>query len=178
MALDPSRSTPFGFWRFASEYLLSARAVRSAHGVQLAFPLLYLYGLSIELALKAFLLQRGESLARVKQLSHSLGRTLSCARRRQLGREVKLSAHEIDAIRVLDVTYSSNQLRYIETGVTVIPPIDLVAHAAESIVLGLERYCTGHNIFSRRMRPNPALKGTPRSAWLRHRTGSPLSSFR
>jgi hypothetical protein len=175
VALDPTQSTPFGFWRFASEYLLAARAVRSAHGDRLAYPLLYLYGLSIELALKAFLLRRGDSLADVKRLSHFLGRTLSRSRRRRLGREVKLSARQIAAVRILDVTYSSNQLRYIETGVTISPPIELVAEAAELVVLGLECYCTGHTIFSRRMRPNPSLNADVPRAGLRPGSRPPVS---
>jgi hypothetical protein len=142
MPLDPTRSTPFGFWRMARDYLHAARAVSSVHGERKLYPLLYLYGLAIELALKAFLLQRGQSLRDVKQLSHRLVDLLSLARRRKLGREVKLSRHQLAAIRALDITYSSDQLRYIVAGSTPVPRVRLLSSAAESIVAGVEHYCT------------------------------------
>lgn len=144
MVLDPSRSTPFGFWRVARDYLHAARAVKTVHGERKLFPLLYLYGFAIELALKAFLLKRGHSLRELKDLSHGLVGLLSLARRRKLGREVKLSRLQLAAIRALKVTYSSGQLRYIVTGTTVIPQVALLSAAAESIVSGVEHYCTGH----------------------------------
>ena len=145
MALNPSRSTPFGFWRFARDYLRAARSVKAAHGEKLLYPLLYLYGLAIELALKAFLLKRGQSLAEIKHMSHGLLGLRTLARRRKLGREVKLSRLHLGAIRALDATYSSNQLRYIVTGVTVVPQVSVLAQAAEAIVVGVERYCTGYS---------------------------------
>jgi len=66
MALDPRRSTAFGFWRMSRDYLHAARAVRTAHGERKLYPLLYLYGLAIELGLKAFLLERGNRFANSK----------------------------------------------------------------------------------------------------------------
>lgn len=143
MVLDPTRSTPFGFWRMARDYLHAARAVRAAHGERKLYPLLYLYGLAIELALKAFLLKRGNSLRGLKHLSHQLDHVLRLARRRHLGREIKLSHREVASIHVLDVTYSSDHLRYIVTGSTVIPRIAALSSAAETLVRGLEHYCTG-----------------------------------
>ena len=144
MVLDPTRSTAFGFWRMARDYLHAARAVKAAHGERKLYPRLYLYGLAIELALKAFLLKRGNSLSEVKKLSHDLVRLLSLARRRRLGREVKLSPRELGAVRALQVTYSSDQLRYIVTGNTVVPRVNALSAAAESIVAGVEHYCTGY----------------------------------
>ena len=143
MALDPTRSTAFGFWRMSRDYLHAARAVKSTHGERKLYPLLYLYGLAIELGLKAFLLERGNSLREIKRLSHGLVQLLSLARRRKLGQLVKLSPRHIAAVQALDVTYASDQLRYIVTGSTVVPHVDALASAAESIVAGLEQYCTG-----------------------------------
>jgi len=144
MPLNPTLSTSFGFWRMARDYLHAARAVNSVHGERKLYPLLYLYGLAIELALKAFLLQRGQSLRDVKKLSHRLVDLLSLARRRKLGREVKLSRHQLAAVRALDITYSSDQLRYIVAGSTRVPRVRLLSSAAESIVAGVEHYCTGY----------------------------------
>jgi len=89
-----ARSTPHGFWRFAANYMLAARIVevRIHEEGQLFFPTLQLYGIAIELALKAFLLKRGLTLNQVRSLSHDLAKALALARRRKLGREVKLDS--------------------------------------------------------------------------------------
>src|SRR5439155_16728455 len=133
MALDPARSTAHGFWRFAANYLLAARLVDvKIHGErQLFFPALYLYGIAIELSLKAFLLKRGRTLAEVKALSHSLTNALVLARRHKLGRVVRMNRRELLAIRALDITYSTNLLRYIVTGTTRVPELVYVTRAAE-----------------------------------------------
>jgi len=64
-----ARSTPHGFWRFAANYMLAARIVevRIHEEGQLFFPTLQLYGIAIELALKAFLLKRGLTLNQGKR---------------------------------------------------------------------------------------------------------------
>ena len=115
----------------------------------LLFPTLHLYGLAIELGLKAFLLQRGCSLSQVRRISHSLSKALKLARRRKLGRVVKLSRFDLRAILILDITYSSNQLRYIELGSTKVPTVSQLATAAERIVGGVEHFCTGFRRLNR-----------------------------
>ena len=140
-----ARSTPHGFWRFAANYLLAARAVEphlSENG-QLFFPLLQLYATSIELSIKAFLLQRGRTLDEVKALGHRLSKALALARRHRMGRWVKLTRQEEHAIRALDIIYSSHQLRYIVSGSTKVPHVVELARATRDLVLGLELLCTG-----------------------------------
>lgn len=140
-----ARSTPHGFWRFAANYLLAARVVevKIHEEGQLFFPTLQLYGIAIELALKAFLLERGLSLNKVRSLSHSLTKILALARQRKLGREVKLDRREVAAIQLLDINYSSHRLRYIVTGATKTPQLVYIERAAKNLVLGLELLCTG-----------------------------------
>ena len=141
-----ARSTPHGFWRFSADYLLAARAVDVRIVEQrLLFPALQLYAISIELSLKAFLLRRGCTLAEVKALSHNLSKALALARQHKLGRSVKLDRREVAAIQILDITYSTHQLRYIVTGATKVPKLVYIARAARGLVLGLERLCTGQS---------------------------------
>ncbi len=101
--------------------------------------------MSIELSLKAFLLKRGRSLAEVKDLSHNLTKSLALARRHKLGRAVQLDRREVAAIHVLNIIYSTHQLRYIVTGATKVPELIYIARAAQSLVLGLELLCTGQS---------------------------------
>ena len=142
---DPTRSTAHGFWRFAANYLLAAQLVEGkihAEG-HLYLPTFQLHGLAIELSLKAFLLKRGRSLQDLRKLSHSLTAALDLARRHKLGRAVKLRRQELDAIRVLDITYSSSQLRYIVTGAIRLPHLIEVSRASKRLVVDLELLCTG-----------------------------------
>lgn len=139
-----ARSTPHGFWRFAADYLLAARAVDvKVDEHRLLFPALQLYATSIELSLKAFLLKRGHTLAEVRAISHNLVKALELARKRKLGRSVKLDRREVAAIHILNITYSTHQLRYIVTGATKVPQLVYIARAAKELVLGLEYLCTG-----------------------------------
>lgn len=134
-----------GFWRFAANYLLAARVVdgQIRDEGQLFFPALQLYAISIELSLKAFLLQRGLTLDELKGLSHNLVKALALARRRKLGLAVKLERREIAAIHALNLIYSTHQLRYIAMGSTTGPQLIYIARAARELVLGLEYICTG-----------------------------------
>jgi HEPN domain-containing protein len=143
MALDPKRSTAHGFWAFSAQYFLAAEAVRGAPGRELSMPIRQLYGQSIELALKAFLLKRGLPLVDVRALSHRLKDILTSARQRRLGNEVKLSVHDVALIVLLNDSYSTHRFRYIESGSSRLPEIPALASVAEKVVGGLEEYCTG-----------------------------------
>jgi hypothetical protein len=140
-----ARTTPHGFWRFSADYLLAARIVevKICEEGHLFFPTLQLYGIAIELALKAFLLKRGLTINEVRSLSHNLTKALALARRHKLGIEVKLDRREIAAIQILDMNYSNHRLRYIVTGATKTPQLVYIERAAISLVVGLEFLCTG-----------------------------------
>lgn len=140
-----SRSSPQGFWRYSADYLLAARCVDTHlhKSARVHFPTLNLYGIAIELSLKAFLLKRGKSLKDVKGLSHDLDKAVTMARTHKLGREVKLDKNELVAIKVLNITYSSSRLRYIDSGTSSVPVLLYLSRAAERLVVDLEMFCTG-----------------------------------
>jgi hypothetical protein len=140
-----ARTTPHGFWRFGANYFLAADLlITKIHDEgQLFFPVLQLYGIAIELSLKAFLLKRGLTVREIREPSHDLSKVLIMARRRKLGREVKLDPREVAAIEVLNINYSTNRLRYIVTGATKTPELVYIERAARKLVMGLEYFCTG-----------------------------------
>ena len=120
MSFDSSRSTPAGYWHFAAQYFHAAKAVNSTKR-NITIPTLQLYGQSVELVLKAFLLKRGTTLAEVNAMRHRLEEILQAARKRRLGTEVKLSRNDIALINLLSENYASHRFRYIVTGATRIP---------------------------------------------------------
>jgi hypothetical protein len=142
MSPDPKRSTAHGFWRYAVNYFHAGEAVRKFPGRPLTMPALQLYGQSIELSLKAFLLKRGIPLATVRTFSHRLDDILKVARLRRLGTQVKLSRDEVALIGLLDSNYALHRFRYIESGTTLVPELDAIAAIARRLCGGLEKYCT------------------------------------
>lgn len=142
MNFDPSRSTLAGYWRFSAQYFHAAEAVR-ATPKDLNFPTLQLYGQSIELCLKAFLLKRGTTLEEVNGMRHRLSEIVAVARKRRLGTEVKLSDHDVALINLLNQNYATHRFRYIVSGPTSIPDPSYIASISERLLFGLELYCTG-----------------------------------
>ena len=142
VTFDPSRSTPAGYWHLAAQYFHAAQAVSSTQR-NLMFPALQLYGQSLELALKAFLLKRGATLSEVNGMRHRLAEILKDARRRRLGTQVKLSKNDIALINLLSQNYESHRFRYIVTGFMQVPDTAYIARVCKTVLVGLEKYCTG-----------------------------------
>ena len=128
MKTDPTRVSARGYWRFARDYFRAAESVVGSHQ-DLMFPALYLCGHSIELALKAFLLGRGETHEAVEKYKHHLDRLVT----------------HLAAIRVLAETYSRypHLLRYFVRGVTRVPTPSSALATTERLIRGLEPFCTG-----------------------------------
>ncbi len=91
----------------------------------------------------------------MRHLSHNLEDALALARRRKLGKVVKLSLAEVRAIRVLNITYGSTELRYIVTGNTKYQPTRTLSRAP------LNGWC------SERSSSAPAIgpRNKPEEAW-------------
>ena len=112
----------FGFWSHAKEFLSATNVVKdpreSNNGridFSLIVPAYYLVGHSIELSLKSYLAAKGYKVSelRSKKYGHDLEKLLIEARRRNLGREVKLSKHQVKAIKLLNDTYKSKRFEYL-----------------------------------------------------------------
>jgi HEPN domain-containing protein len=141
--MTENRTTSAGLWRFSKEYLQAAALVSKAGNGEFSHPSHFLFGRSIELALKAFLLARGVSLKELRNppLGHNLRNLLQLARRRRLGTECKLSAQEIRVIELLDQQYSSKRHEYIVTGSFSAPKNFNLLFITTKLVTSLDRYC-------------------------------------
>lgn len=136
------RITAHGFWRHAADFLHAADAqglsLNGAVGKFRSRPSLvayYLLGHSIELSLKAFLLAKGYEIRVLrdpKQFGHSVANLLAEARRRKLGKGVKLSKRECAAIVLLSETYKGKRLEYVEYGVYRLPEYFFLQAVAKS----------------------------------------------
>lgn len=134
---DPTRTTPIGVLRYASEYLEAALAAddkmgsKAGYEVVAPIPVLFLVGQSIELSLKAFLLSEGVSLRKLRyKYGHELHRSLRKAKELGLSNLVELSEEEQSVIELLNQLYSSKQLQYIVTGAKTFPSFGPLEKAA------------------------------------------------
>ncbi len=121
MAINKS----FGFWSHAKEFLTAANVVKSPQrsskrkiDFSLILPAYYLVGHSIELSLKSYLAAKGyeTKVLKSKPYGHDLEALLIECRKRKLGREVKLSKHQFNAIKLFSDTYKLKKLEYLEYG--------------------------------------------------------------
>lgn len=140
---DPTKTTPIGLARYAHDFFDSARALEDQLGKDTSFelvshmPSLYLIGHSIELALKAYLLQHGLTLRELrdkKKYGHDLHACQRKAKELGLAKIVSFDPAEAAAVDLLNDLYSTKQLEYIVTGTKIIPIFLLVELFARKLI--------------------------------------------
>jgi hypothetical protein len=141
--MTQNRTTAAGLWRFSKDYLQAASLVSKANNGEFSHPAHFLFGRSMELAFKAFLLARGVPYSKLRNspYGHNLGNLLYEARRRRLGLECKLSKREVQTILLLDKEYSAKRHEYIVTGSFSAPKNITLLFLATKLVTSLDRYC-------------------------------------
>ena len=144
-----SRTTPFGFWSYSEKFLDASYAVSKPPLTEVdklrakpSLPAYFLVGHAIELALKSFLLAKGTELEvlRSRKYGHDLEALLFECRRRKLGSQVTLSKNECNAILLLNISYKSKKLEYMEYGSYRFPEYGYIYTVAKKLVKGLAIY--------------------------------------
>jgi hypothetical protein len=138
---DPARTTPIGLARYAAEFLSAARAANDGAEKKgtdqdvAPVPVMFLLGQSIELALKAYLLNRGVTLRDLRVMySHGLRRSHRKARELGFAAFYSPSAEDLVALHLLDELYETKQLQYIVTGRRRIPPYSVLERIAFQVL--------------------------------------------
>lgn len=138
---DPDRTTPLGLARYAAEFFAAALAANEAAESKgnetsvVSMPVMFLLAQSIELALKSFLLHRGESLRDLRvTYRHGLRRCHSKARELGFATHYAPTTDDLVALHLLDELYETKQLQYIVTGVRRIPPFSALARIASQVL--------------------------------------------
>jgi hypothetical protein len=139
--------TPYGFRRFAEDFLTASRAVTGKPDRRPPSVRFFLIYKSIELSLKAFLLTKGfelKTLAHPKKFGHRIERLYEAAVANGLRDVVSISQEQEEAIHVGKDYYLNRQFDYFDmfetiTGFKGEPSLDALDSAAESLVTGLEQ---------------------------------------
>jgi hypothetical protein len=142
---DPARTTPIGMPRYAIEFYAAAVATDAAIGdspgyeITAPTPVNYLMGHSIELGLKAYLLQQGLGLGRIHKIGHRLRVAYDEAREYGLDDQFPPETVDVPVLDALDALYSDKQFEYIETGFKTFPVFGPLQHFARELLLGVSK---------------------------------------
>jgi hypothetical protein len=122
MTQVPGATTPIGLARYAKEFLEAALAAddkmgnKKGHEIFAPIPVMYLVAHSIELSLKSYLLHKGVTLEKLKQIGHDLEKCYRKAKELGLDSHIKLNSDDESVLSVLSKLHSKKQLNYIVTG--------------------------------------------------------------
>jgi hypothetical protein len=131
--------------RYAIEFYAAAVATDAAIGDTAGYeitaptPVNYLMGHSIELGLKAYLLQQGVGLGRIHKIGHRLRVAYDEAREHGLDDQFPPESVDVPVLDALDALYSDKQFEYIETGPKTFPVFGPLKHFARELLLGVTK---------------------------------------
>lgn len=134
---DDSRKVASAFWRRAKEFAAAANLVAETAGDRVSLPAYYLWGHSIELSLKVFLIRQGIPLSELKSkaLGHNLTALLERAKSHGIERQVHLYPADVGVIKVLSQDYAEKKFEYPETNEFMLPFIHRTKRTADRLVL-------------------------------------------
>jgi len=133
---DDSGNLASAFWRRAKEFAEAANVVAEAAGDRVSLPAYYLWGHSIELSLKVFLIGHDITLRELKRkdLGHNLTALWQKARSLGLEQEIHLYPKEIGTIVLLSEDYTEKKFEYAEAEEYKLPFIHLTKRMADRLV--------------------------------------------
>jgi HEPN domain-containing protein len=139
------RVTPFGFYHRARDFVEAAELLRQQ--TERFSPIAaFLFCRASELALKAFLLARGDSLDQVKALGHDLTRALTDSYARGIDSAVALDPADRQMLLDVNDDYVGHKLAYFDVAWSVGPrspaqDLESLGGVARKLVEGVERGC-------------------------------------
>jgi len=95
---------------------------------------MFLVAHSIELALKAYLLFKGQSIINIKNLSHRLDDCWATATKQDIESHVKLTEDEMEVLKLISNLHASTELRYIKSGFKNFPVFGPLQNLAEKLL--------------------------------------------
>lgn len=141
---DLREGSAFGCYQLAVDFIETGHAtlghwrarqpIHQLNSVIALFPVLFAFGHGIELVLKAYLLDRGQSAKLLRGIGHDLLALLAAAMRLELGQLWHPSARAPIVIRLLNVSYFNKQYEYYRIDMVTLPPTDDVAQIADQLL--------------------------------------------
>lgn len=143
--MDAPRETPEGFLLHANEFFLAAELVLNRANGVVSLPAYFLFGRSIELSLKAFLLRCGMKITKLRspKFGHDLSALLDEAMKRGLICEVPLNQREVAVVHLLNEDYEKKKYEYLITrGTYSLPLIEVTEEVSRKLANELKEFCS------------------------------------
>jgi hypothetical protein len=138
------RTSPFGMLRFAHQYLIAAQTLHlHMVGSHVPMPKYTNIGLSIELAMKAFLLADGLTVRELRSApyGHDLESLFNSCIERGIEQQVDFPELYRGTIVTLSEPYKAQVLRYIVNGTLTLPKWEWLDLTASRLTDDLRRFC-------------------------------------
>jgi hypothetical protein len=135
------RETPFGFWRYASEFTKAAKHLHNQDRNYFIIPAYYLVTHGIESAFKAFLRAQGYSVENLKKMGHDLKKLTKAANKEKLPEVAPCSDEFLAAIEMIKDAYKRKGLEYISTGAKQYPDITYLIDGNELLLKNIKTLC-------------------------------------
>jgi|GEM_PF-1080674 len=146
--MDKSNQACIHFLNYSRDFLIAAEMVHNkSNEIPLPLPTYFLYGRSIELSLKAYLLTCGYTIdvLRKKEFGHNLKALFNEAINKNISEIIEIDNFEEGALEVLNFSYKDKQYEYHPdrpnsgTGCYYhLPHIEVVEQLARKLVAGLD----------------------------------------
>ena len=133
-----SRLSPIVFAQQAQQFLNAAEREQAGAKMQMSLPAYFLAGRAIELALKSYMLLKGENEQSLRRVSHDLAKALDEATRLGLSSVLPIEPESDEAVRWINNYYSIKDLEYPTTGYKSYPPIHYLIDFCNSLLKALE----------------------------------------
>ena len=133
-----ARLSPVVFAQQAQQFLDAASREQASAKVQISLPAYFLAGRAIELALKSYMLLKGEDERSLRRVSHDLAEALDEAVRLGLPSVMAVAPESDEAVRWINDYYSIKDLEYPTTGYKSYPPIHYLIDFCNSLLKALQ----------------------------------------
>jgi HEPN domain-containing protein len=130
-----------GLWNYARSFFRAAAKLRGSEERFSDDPTYYLYGHSIELALKSMLIYKRYSEKDKRKIGHNLKEAWGKAMEEGLGQELENPTEIAQTIELINPYYEDKELEYIVPGGRRYPLISRMHHVSEKLI-----YAVGKSI--------------------------------
>lgn len=138
---DDARTTGMGLWTDAREMLEAAEIVVASPDLHISSPSFYLLGHGLEVALKAYLRSKGQTLKSLRVIGHDLEKAVEQAAVYGLSERYTLSAEDVAAIALLNPYYKAKHFEYRVTGYRSLPSPDDLLQLGRRILAAIRPIC-------------------------------------
>lgn len=140
-----TKSYNIGLLRFATEFYDAASKLRDSDETLSSTPVYYLYGHSIELAIKAYLVTVGYSEKQLRDIGHDLKDAWSTAKALNITDQLSKPQEIEETVNLISPYYEAKELEYIFEGYKQFPKIKYMHNSAKQLIEGIGRFIHCNN---------------------------------